>query len=153
MTAVMSEEELVAWGDRVGAGVATPVVFALRGELGAGKSTLARAIARGAGVVGPIPSPTFNLLLRYGTSRGVEVVHLDLYRLERKDEVWALGWTELGVKGELVLVEWPERAEDLLPVPRWEVWLRDDGDAARRSVEVVARGEPPPLPPLNGGVQ
>ena len=77
----LTEAELEAWGERIGASVAVPVVFALRGELGAGKSVLARAIARGAGVSGPMPSPTFNLVYRYHGARGVDVWHLDLYRL------------------------------------------------------------------------
>src|SRR5690606_23289192 len=78
--ALLSESELEAWGRAVGRTVETPVVLALRGELGAGKSVLARAVARGAGVAGPLPSPTFNLVFRYEGEDGVAVVHLDLYR-------------------------------------------------------------------------
>ncbi|HET9441387.1 MAG TPA: tRNA (adenosine(37)-N6)-threonylcarbamoyltransferase complex ATPase subunit type 1 TsaE, partial [Longimicrobiales bacterium] len=99
----------------------TPVVLALRGELGAGKSVLARAVARGAGVSGAMPSPTFNLLFRYETPRGITVSHLDLYRLEDPEEVWELGWRELGESSEIVLIEWPERAEQLLPPVRWDI--------------------------------
>ncbi|HEX2190066.1 MAG TPA: tRNA (adenosine(37)-N6)-threonylcarbamoyltransferase complex ATPase subunit type 1 TsaE [Longimicrobiaceae bacterium] len=145
--AELTEEELVAWGERVGAAVEVPAVFALRGDLGAGKSTLARAIARGAGVEGPVPSPTFNLLFRYETARAA-VHHLDLYRLERPDDVWELGWAELGGGPELVLIEWPERADTHLPSPRWEVRLEELGDPGRRRVELAPVGEPPALPPL-----
>jgi tRNA threonylcarbamoyladenosine biosynthesis protein TsaE len=145
--ALLTEEELAAWGARVGAEVEVPAVFALNGDLGAGKSTLARAIAHGAGVEGPVPSPTFNLLFRYETPRGV-VHHLDLYRLERQDEVWELGWSELGAGPDLVLIEWAENAETLLPRPRWEVTLEDVGDPDRRRVELAPVGEPPALPPL-----
>src|SRR5262245_57120498 len=76
----LTEAELTDWGNRIGALTELPFVLALRGELGAGKSVLARAIARGAGVDTPMPSPTFNLLFTYdGPARGAEVFHLDLY--------------------------------------------------------------------------
>ncbi|HEX6063339.1 MAG TPA: tRNA (adenosine(37)-N6)-threonylcarbamoyltransferase complex ATPase subunit type 1 TsaE, partial [Longimicrobiales bacterium] len=104
-----------AWGHAIGESVRTPVVLALRGDLGAGKSVLARAVAGGAGVRASMPSPTFNLLFRYEAPRGITISHLDLYRLEDENEVWELGWRELGDGNEIVLIEWPERAEGLLP--------------------------------------
>jgi tRNA threonylcarbamoyl adenosine modification protein YjeE len=150
MEAELTEPELVAWGERIGREARTPLVLALRGDLGAGKSTLARAVAHGAGVEGDVPSPTFNLVFAYDTPRGVRVQHLDLYRLERPDEVWELGWSELGAPGDLVLIEWPERAEALLPAPRWEVEIEELGDPAARRVAARPVGAPPPLPPLRG---
>ncbi|HEX7119931.1 MAG TPA: tRNA (adenosine(37)-N6)-threonylcarbamoyltransferase complex ATPase subunit type 1 TsaE [Longimicrobiales bacterium] len=155
----LTEPELVAWGERIGATVAVPVVFALRGELGAGKSVLARAIARGAGVAGPMPSPTFNLVHRYAAARGVDIVHLDLYRLDDPDEVWELGWRELGSDAEIVLVEWPERAESLLPEDRWDIYLErpGQGDAEVggvrevRVVRGVRRGDAPAVPDVPRG--
>ena len=151
MEALLSEEALVRWGRRVGAEAGTPLVIALRGDLGAGKSTLARAVAQGAGVPGDIPSPTFNLVFRYDTPRGVQVHHLDLYRLEDPDEVWELGWSELGAAGELVLIEWPQRAEALLPVPRWEVEMEEEDDPSVRRVVARPVGDPPPLPSFAEG--
>lgn len=149
--AQLTQPELERWGEDIGRQVETPVVIALRGDLGAGKSTLARAIARGAGVDGPVPSPTFNLLFVYDAPRGVRIHHLDLYRLERQDDVWDLGWEELGAGPDLVLIEWPENAEMLLPRDRWEVALEDDGDPMRRRIQVDAVGMPPALPPLPAG--
>jgi tRNA threonylcarbamoyladenosine biosynthesis protein TsaE len=142
--------ELAAWGAAVGREARTPLVLALRGDLGAGKTTLARAVARGAGVEGDVPSPTFNLVFRYDTPRGVSLHHLDLYRLEHPDEVWELGWDELGAPGDLVLIEWHERAEALLPAPRWEVALEEGGDRERRLVTATPVGAPPALPALGG---
>lgn len=147
MRAELTRSELEAWGERIGREVKLPVVLALRGDLGAGKSTLARAVARGAGVEGSIPSPTFNLLFVYDTPRG-QVHHLDLYRLERPEEVWELGWEELGAGPQLVLIEWPERAADLLPEPRWEIVLEETDDPERRMVEATSVGEPRALPTL-----
>lgn len=148
MDAILTEDELMAWGERIGREAAPPLLVALRGELGAGKSTLARAVARGAGVEGPIPSPTFNLLFRYETPRGISLAHLDLYRLTSPEEVWELGWAELPAPDEIVMVEWPERAEALLPAPRWEVVLEEVADPTRRRVAVRAVGDPAPLPAL-----
>jgi tRNA threonylcarbamoyladenosine biosynthesis protein TsaE len=151
----VTERELTAWGEQIGAEVRAPVVLALRGELGAGKSVLARAIARGAGVRGAKPSPTFTLVYRYHGSRGgeggedeVEVWHLDLYRLEDPDEVWELGWRELGGDRQIVLIEWPERAEELLPRVRWDIYLEPAGREGERVVRLVRRGAAPELPEL-----
>lgn len=124
------------------------MLIALRGPLGAGKSVLARAIARGAGVAGFLPSPTFNLLFRYrGTAAAV--VHMDLYRIHDPDELRELAWEELGGEDEIVLVEWPERAGGLLPHDRWEVQLRVlESEPGLREVRVRKVGLPPPLPPF-----
>jgi tRNA threonylcarbamoyladenosine biosynthesis protein TsaE len=143
----LSESDLIAWGRRIGAEAQTPLFLALRGPLGAGKSVLARAIARGAGVRGAVPSPTFNLLFRYPASHGREVVHLDLYRIARPEEVGELGWEALGADHELVLVEWPERAEALLPLDRWEVTLaRVPGQPHLRDLEVRGVGSSTSIP-------
>jgi tRNA threonylcarbamoyladenosine biosynthesis protein TsaE len=142
---IVDEPGLEAWGESVGRGIRRPAFLALRGALGAGKSVLARAIARGAGVRSAMPSPTYNLLFRYELPEGA-VVHLDLYRLESPQEVWALGWQELGAEGDLVLVEWPERAEPLLPRDRWEITLEPGPAPDLRTLAVRRCGAPPPLP-------
>ncbi len=143
----LTEPMLEAWGERIGRAVEVPAVLALRGQLGAGKSVLARAVARGAGVDGHMPSPTFNLLYRYHGARGIDVVHLDLYRLEDPDEVWELGWSELGDGPEIVLMEWPEQAEALLPPDRWDIHLEIPEEAATvRVVRAERKGAAPALP-------
>lgn len=142
----LDEEELRRWGERIGRTVSAPVVIALQGPLGAGKSVLARAIGRGAGVRETMPSPSYNLLLRYETDSEVEVVHVDLYRIESTDELWELGWSEIGDGREVVLIEWPERAEDLLPDDHWMVRLSVAADEPEmRDVEVHRIGRPPEL--------
>lgn len=144
---ILTERELVRWGGRIGVEAEPPVFLGLSGQLGAGKSVLARAVARGAGVETSMPSPTFNLLFRYPARDGIEVVHLDLYRLRDPEELWELGWEELGRGREVVLVEWPERAGDHLPEDRWDVHISapEPGSLERR-VEVHRVGSPPHLP-------
>ncbi len=144
---ILKEEDLVRWGVRIGEEVEVPVFIGLEGALGAGKSVLARAVASGAGVEGPMPSPTFNLLFRYPARDGVEVVHMDLYRLRDPEELWELGWEELGQGPEIVLVEWPERAGPHLPEHRWSIRLRSpEPGSDLRVVEVSRAGSPPHLP-------
>lgn len=144
---ILSEREVVQWGSRIGREVEAPIFVGLRGQLGAGKSVLARAIARGAGVEVAIPSPTFNLLFRYQGREDVEVVHLDLYRLRSPDELWELGWEELGRGQEIVLVEWPERAGEHLPENRWDVLLSaPESGSLVRLIQVHRFGDPPHLP-------
>ena len=145
----LDEAALAAWGRRIGEEAEAPIFLALSGRLGAGKSVFARAVARGAGVQGPVPSPTFNLVFRYPATRGREVVHMDLYRLTGAEELGELGWYELGGPSELVLVEWPERASGQLPPDRWEVALTlVPGHDDLRDVEVVCVGTPHALPAL-----
>lgn len=142
----LDEKELSRWGERIGRTLSAPTVIALQGPLGAGKSVLARAIGRGLGVEEAMPSPSYNLLLRYGTPSGVDVVHVDLYRIESVDELWELGWAELGDGSEVALVEWPERAGDLLPPDHWLVRLTPvHGRPDLRDVGVHREGSPPEL--------
>jgi len=144
---ILDEAEMIRWGRAVGAAARPPLFLLLHGPLGAGKSVLARSIAHGAGVEGAIPSPTFNLMFRYKTSREVQVVHMDLYRLSDPDELWELGWQDLGDEGELVLVEWPDRAAGFLPEHRWEITLGSvPGDRQTRTVTVSRFGDPQDLP-------
>jgi tRNA threonylcarbamoyladenosine biosynthesis protein TsaE len=147
--AQLAEPALQAWGQRIGRESEVPLVLALYGELGVGKSTLARAVARGAGVEGSVPSPTFNLLFVYETPRA-RVYHLDLYRLERAADVWELGWADLGSGPDLVLIEWADRAAELLPPTRWDIYLSETANTAERRVEARAIGQPPRLPAPSG---
>ncbi len=111
---VMNEAGLVQWGEQLGAEVRPPLVIALTGELGAGKTTLAQAICRGYGVVEPVTSPTYAIVHEYASPHS-SVFHIDLYRIERVEELQEIGWSDIIASNALVIVEWPERAGNLLP--------------------------------------
>ena len=110
-------------------------VVGLKGDLGAGKTTLARAIIRAAAEDPAliVPSPTFTLVEVYETWRGA-FWHFDLYRLEAPEQVYELGWEEALADG-IVLVEWPERLGRLLP-KHLSVTLEFDGDGRRALLDV-----------------
>jgi tRNA threonylcarbamoyladenosine biosynthesis protein TsaE len=111
--------------------------IALRGDLGAGKTELARAAIRAAiGSAVEVPSPTFTLVQVYQTGRA-PVWHFDLYRLSSPEEVVELGWDEARTDG-IVLVEWPDRLGPFLPEDRLDVHLEEDGLPETRGVRLVA---------------
>jgi tRNA threonylcarbamoyl adenosine modification protein YjeE len=110
----VTEPELRSWGEQLGRAVSVPLVIAISGELGAGKTTLAQSICRGAGVRDSVTSPTFALVQRYDGAR-FPVYHLDLYRLASARELVNLGWDDVLRDNALVLIEWPERAEGHVP--------------------------------------
>lgn len=128
----LTHDELVAWGERLGAAARVPLVVGISGELGAGKTTLVQAICRGAGVGEPVTSPTFALVHRYAGAQW-PVYHLDLYRLRGPDELSRIGWDDILASHALVLVEWPERAGGLMPRDAVPVELEHDpADPDRR---------------------
>lgn len=102
----------------------------LRGDLGAGKTTLVRGMLRGLGHTGTVRSPTYTLVEPYALSARA-VLHLDLYRLADPDELEYLGLREQSGPGTLWLVEWPERGAGWLPAPDLILVLRSEGEGRR----------------------
>lgn len=117
-----------ALGRRLAAGRPDRAVVHLSGDLGAGKSTLARALLRALGVTGTVRSPTYTLVERYPLPAGGEAAHLDLYRLGDSAELDFLGLDELEAAAVLWLVEWPERGGGGLPPPDLAIHLAVEGD-------------------------
>jgi tRNA threonylcarbamoyladenosine biosynthesis protein TsaE len=130
-----SEEQTIALGERLAAELPARGVALLIGNLGAGKTTLAKGIAKGRGAAAPdeVSSPTFTLIHEYGGGR---VYHVDLYRLDTLKQVANLGLDELFDRDALVLIEWGERFPQALPAERTEIHIRDLGDD-EREIEVT----------------
>lgn len=120
-----------ALGARIAAGLKPGDAVALEGDLGAGKTALARAILRALGVEDAVPSPTFTLVQCYETAK-IPVRHYDLYRIERAAELDELGLDEALNEGA-ALIEWPERAGTRLPADALHVQLTITSESARHA--------------------
>lgn len=110
----------------------------LTGDLGAGKTTLVQGIARGLDVHDHVASPTFTLVREY--SGRLDVAHVDVYRLERVQDVVDLGLDELGGPNRVLVVEWGDAIADLLPSDRLRVELTSDNDSDARRLTVAPEG-------------
>jgi tRNA threonylcarbamoyladenosine biosynthesis protein TsaE len=134
-----TEEETIELGRRIGRSLAPRAVVLLIGELGAGKTTIAKGIIQGLGAAEPddVASPTYTLIHEFGENP--KVYHIDLYRLERASEVVALGIDELLDQGAVMLVEWGERFSELWPADRIEIHLSWLDDSTREIAIWTAR--------------
>jgi tRNA threonylcarbamoyladenosine biosynthesis protein TsaE len=136
VTRSLTEVELQAEGEALGRQLRPGELLTFEGDLGAGKTTFIKAVARGLGVVGPATSPTYALVHRYRGARG-PVFHLDCFRLRSEDEAADLDWEGLVSEGDVILIEWPERAGAWLPSPTRRYRLSHSSDPARRRLEML----------------
>ncbi len=124
-----SEEETIALGEMLARILPSKATVLLIGNLGAGKTTIAKGFVQGRGVdPDEVSSPTYTLIHEYGA----KVYHIDLYRLDEAAQVANLGLDEIFDQDALVLVEWGERFPELMPLERWEVRLEATGENSRR---------------------
>lgn len=132
-----SEEEMIALGERIAAGLPRRAVVLLEGNLGAGKTTLAKGIVKGLGAGAPeeVSSPTFTLIHEYGDP--VRVYHIDLYRLDEPRQLATLGLDEIFDREAVVLIEWGEKFLRCLPEERIEVRIARAGDG--RTVDITKK--------------
>jgi tRNA threonylcarbamoyladenosine biosynthesis protein TsaE len=133
-----SEEDTIALGERLARELPPRAVVLLIGNLGAGKTTLAKGIVAGLGAAPPdeVSSPTFTLIHEYGADG--RVYHIDLYRLDDPAEVATLGLDDLFDREAVVLIEWGERFPQLMPPQRIEIRLRAaDPESEEREIEVT----------------
>ena len=126
-----SEEETIDLGRAIARELPRKAVVLLIGNLGAGKTTLAKGIISGLGAADPdeITSPTFTLIHEYGNGR---VYHVDLYRLDTLAQIITLGLEELMDREALILVEWGERFPELFPADRIQIRLEPRSDIVRQ---------------------
>jgi len=141
-----TEDETIALGEQLAVELPVPAVVLLIGQLGAGKTTLAKGIVKGLGAARPddVSSPTFTLIHEYvpladargsvemrGAEAGPCVYHIDLYRLDTAAQVATLGLDEIFDRRAVVLIEWGERFPELMPENRIEIRLRTTGESTR----------------------
>ena len=127
----LSEAETFAYGETVGRTLSAGQMILLRGELGTGKTVFTRGIASGLGVdPADVGSPTFILVDRY--EGRLVLYHADLYRVDREEDMFALGLDEFAALGAVVVVEWGERLPPPLREGAIEVRFTDLGDDSRK---------------------
>jgi tRNA threonylcarbamoyladenosine biosynthesis protein TsaE len=126
-----SEEETVELGRQLARELPRKAVVLLIGNLGAGKTTLAKGIISGLGAAEPeeVTSPTFTLIHEYGSGL---VYHVDLYRLDTPAQVATLGLEEIFDRDAVVLIEWGERFPDLFPAERIQIYLKPVSESVRQ---------------------
>lgn len=100
-------------------------IYTLSGDLGAGKTVFARGFARGLGIMSPVTSPTFTLVNEYKKGR-LPLYHFDVYRLGEAEELYDTGFEDYLENGGVVLIEWAERIEELLPRPYFYISIEKD---------------------------
>ena len=130
-TRIDGEAAMRAFGAELAASLPRRAVVTLSGELGAGKSVLARAMLEAFGHVGPVPSPTYALIESYPLA-GRRVAHLDLYRLADPGELHDIGFDDVVREHDTLLIEWPERGGALLPAADVRVVIEHAGGDVRR---------------------
>ena len=137
-----SEEATIALGEALAAELPPQALVLLIGNLGAGKTTLAKGIVKGLKAAEPdeVSSPTFTLIHEYGLG----VYHIDLYRLDTAAQVASLGLEEIFDRPAIVLMEWGERFPELMPQERIEIRLRSTGEDSR---EIEVSTHPPAAVP------
>ena len=121
-------------GARIGLALQPGVTIWLQGDLGAGKTTLVRGLLQGLGHAGKVKSPTYTLVEPYVIS-GLHLYHFDLYRFVDPEEWDAAGFREYFNQETICLVEWPDKAGDLLPAPDLEIALAPHGAGRRATLQ------------------
>ena len=135
-----SPDETFFLGERLAALAEPGDVFAVSGELGVGKTVLARGVAHGLGVAGPVRSPTFTLINEY--QGRLPFYHLDVYRLSGPPETADLGCEEYFYDAGVTLVEWAEKVAEILPPERLEIRMEVvPGEENAREITLLPRGE------------
>lgn len=128
-----SESETEELAARLAKKLSMGTVVALYGNLGAGKTVFSRGIARGLGVSEPVASPTFTIVQEYPLSSNQWLFHLDLYRINDAEAALVFGIDEyLDNPSAILVIEWPERIEELLPKNTLKISIERDGEEVRK---------------------
>lgn len=133
---IKNETETAAFGVDLGKRACPGTVIALTGDLGAGKTTLAKAIARGLGISDMITSPTFNLVKEYDSGR-LPFYHFDVYRIGDVDEMYELGYEEYFYGNGVCVVEWADLIEEILPENAVRIQIGYGGEEGERIYQCI----------------
>lgn len=130
----LSADHTIEIGSRIGSVLRSGDVIALDGTLAAGKTTLARGIARGLDITEPVTSPTFTLISEYNGR--LQLYHMDVYRLESTEEFINLGVEEMLYGSGVCIVEWSDKVSDSLPPSTIRITLSIPDDSSQRILSI-----------------
>jgi len=139
-----SVEDTVAAGRAMACALTTGAVIALHGDLGSGKTCFVKGLAMGVAAEGRVTSPTFALLHEYKGRR--PLFHIDLYRLDKIDEIFAADMEDCFYAGGLTAVEWAERAAELFPSDSVHIYFKMGKDKNERIIEIMNWPDSIPIP-------
>ena len=143
---VNSVEETWALARKFAAELKPGDVVCLEGDLGAGKTTFTQGLASALGVSGRVTSPTFCIVQEHASDRRSDrqtiplLVHMDLYRLHDEADVEAIGWEDYLARGAVLVIEWPDRAGDLIPDSARKVVFRHGPSEEARRIAIDSVG-------------
>jgi tRNA threonylcarbamoyladenosine biosynthesis protein TsaE len=131
-----SPAETIAFGKKLAEWINVPALILLNGDLGTGKTLITKAVVSALGYQGDVTSPTFNLVQEYQAQ--VEIIHMDLYRLDRSEELLEIGFEDYLNREAVIFIEWPELALSLIPADFIFINIKKLSDNQR---EITVRGE------------
>ena len=134
---IANERETQKLGEKIGRAAVPGMVVALIGDLGTGKTTLTKSIAKGLGVTETVTSPTFNIVREYKSGR-IPLYHFDVYRIADPEEMYELGYEEYFYGDGICVVEWADIIEELLPEDA--VVISIDRGASEEEREYIIEG-------------
>lgn len=139
MIYLKNEEVTYKFGEKLGNLLGANDVVTLNGDLGAGKTTMTKAIAKSLGIEESITSPTFTIVQEYEDGR-LPLYHFDVYRIADPEEMYYIGFDEYLAKGGVVIIEWAQIIRDVLPNERLDIEIHYSEDGGR-TVILTAYGE------------
>ncbi len=137
---IANEKDTEILGEKIGQQVQPGTVIALIGDLGTGKTTLTKSIARGLGVTETVTSPTFNIIREYKSGR-LPLYHFDVYRIGDPDEMFELGYEEYFYGDGVCVVEWADIIEELLPEDAVVITIDRGASDEEREYEIEGAAE------------
>ena len=128
-------EDMPSWGSKIAQAVPYGTTLLMEGDMGAGKTTLTKSIVEAMGCDDVVSSPTFSLVNQYLTRDGRSIYHFDFYRIDDIEEAYDMGCEEYFYSGETCIVEWGEKASELLPDDSWVVRIVKKENS--RNIELI----------------
>ncbi len=136
---IKSHDEMVRLGASWSKYVSSGTCMHFQGQLGAGKTTLIQGILQGLDVAQPVLSPTFSIMETYRCPQGINLLHIDLYRIEDRRELFLIGLDEFEKDDYAWMIEWPQRGEGVIPKPDFRTTINYAGQS--RIITVNSRCE------------